>query len=116
VAKYEHLVGIDFAEKCRLVGEQLEREHEAELRAPPPLEPSRRYSCLVHPTGSGYMAETIEKHPLVGTLRAYGRMPDIAVNELKIVLARELYKSKWFSDWDEARAYGRTVEFIREKF
>lgn len=116
MAKHEHLIGVDFAAKCREVGEQLEREHEeakwtnrsADKEA---SDPTHAYAYVTFDAAIGcWVAESVDELPIVGRLIARGRNRAHALNELRLQRAWRMHQRLGI-DWDTARAHATRYVF-----
>jgi hypothetical protein len=109
------LIGTDFAERCRQVGEQLEADNEQRLnrqaQASHEYEGNHVYYLVVSPLGEDVMVSSIEDFPLLGRLRAAGRNYDVACTNLRLLYAHRLTKFKLLPDLDTARAYAAKCIF-----
>ena len=110
-----HLQGIGFAEMCREVGERLEKEHEESRfrtdHAPHQYDPTTQYATVEWDDREQlFHATTVDELPFVGRLMARGRSRQHALNELRIVRAREMHKHMGIG-WDDARHHCARYEF-----
>ena len=118
MANDKHLIGWDFAEQCRKVGEALEREHEESRWRNDGGE--HLYDKIVVPVTTHmdlhrglWVATMVDSMPLVGKLSAFGRNSQHAANEIRSRIAWEMHQKMGVS-FDEARKhctrYAITVE------
>ncbi len=110
--KKDGLVGIDFAEQCRQVGEQLEREHAQERRDErAPADPTHAYATVCFDATLGcWVAESVGALPVVGHLIARGRNREHALNELRLRRAWRLHQVTGIT-WDDARRHATRYVF-----
>jgi len=113
------LVGTDFAEYCRRVGQALDDENEARLgRArveaeKTQYEGNKTYYLLVRGKAPGPIhVETISELPLVGKLSATGRNYNVAVTNLRLAYVDQLQKRKLIPDRSQALEYCAGVTFL----
>lgn len=114
MSKPSALVGTNFAEDCRKVGEALQKDFDAnhEAWANEAAETARKqqegrheYYVVTSRTSNGMVkVVTIEAVPLIGRVGAVGRSLDAALVELRFACAYELAQQK-FMTLPEARKY-----------
>lgn len=111
------LVGTDFADFCRQVGEKLESENEERLARQREQEDKYQYEgshvyyLQVGELGEDVLVSSIESFPLIGPLRAAGRTYQVAVTNLRLLYALMLHKRKLLPTLDDARAYAAKCTF-----
>ncbi len=118
MAKDSGLIGIDFNEMCRKVGEQLEREQPERERQQRAAEERTEYEgqhlyhvIVTRPPTGGTKVESIEQFPLCGRLAAIGRNLDHALVELRWAYVNALVRNKLIPDWESARRYATKATF-----
>ena len=118
------LVGVDFAEKCRLAGKALREDHEAnfqkrqnmrEAAERKAIEGQHKYCVkLVRVLGGHWQASTLEHPPFVGQLSALGHSEESALKELRFAYATKLHEKGLLPDFDDARRHACKAQWIRE--
>lgn len=125
MTRRQGLIGIDFAETCRTVGEQLQADYDANfqrrenMRADAERKAQSIASCpsyrvKVERVYGGWQATTLEHPPFVGKLSAVGHSYDSAIVELRMAYAAALHKAKLIPNWDDCRRHAGRAQWVRE--